>query len=180
MSRMDSRITRIVLLDALLGIVIGSISILNSNLRFPGNRDWGFSDYASLTAASALFFGASFFLATLVLAPFLVKWLHARLDQPTRKYYLHAALAGIVFGAGASAAVGLFFPLTMAFVPNVPDSTLSDRVLLTLLGPLLFVPGTLLTALMMFALELIVFGVAFGLLNGWLVRRYLGEVSGPA
>jgi hypothetical protein len=160
----------IVLLDALLGVVIGSVSMATLSARQP-NRVFDPGRYVDIATLSVFMFGAVFFLATLLLAPFLVRYLRGRLHVGRRSYYRDSVVAGIAFGIGASAAVGLFFPLSMALVPGVPDYTFQDRITLALLGPLLMVPGTLLTALMLFGLELIGFGIAFGLLNGWLVRR---------
>lgn len=171
---MDRRTLQISLLDGLVGVVIGSVSMATLNLRYPGRGLDDFELLAAVAGVSAFLFGGAFFLATATLAPFLIRWLRSRLDLPRRAYYRAALGGGIAFGIAASAAVGLFFPLTLALWPNVPDFQLAERVLLTLLGPLLLVPGSLLTALFLFGIELLVFGVAFGLFNGWLVRRTFG------
>ena len=172
--RRDTRVIRIALLDAGIGVLIGTASFLSMNLRSPGGQ-LDLRQYAIFAQVSAMLFGVAFFLGTLIIAPFFVRWLRDRVRMPAGRYYRSAMIGGIVFGMAASAAVGLFFPLTLALVPGVPDYTLQDRVLLTLLGPVLFVPGGLLSAIMVFGIELLGFGVLFGLFNGWLIRRTFAE-----
>ena len=168
----------IVVLDALLGVIIGSISMATGMVRMP-HRTFDLQTYAGAAHFSMFFFGVPFFLATLLCAPFMVRYLRHRLHQPRRQFYRVASTAGVGFGVAASAAVGLFFPLMLALVPNGADQSLTDRVLLTLLGPLLLVPGALFTALIAFGIELLVFGILFGLLNAWLVRRAWPSEAAP-
>jgi hypothetical protein len=174
----------IVGMDGVLGVMIGTATIGSQAAASPlmPDRLAGFLGGAGF---STVLLGIPMLLATLVLTPVLLwvfrSWAHLK----SRAYYLRCAVGGILFGVAASGGVGLFAGLIAPLLPQL-DATLAQRLAIAVAAPGLLMIGFALSSFL-FLPQLLVTGVGFGLLNGWLVRRVapppgasLGDRSGAA
>ena len=159
-------------LDALIGMLIGVVTVTLRMTFWPEIEDR--ARYFALSAGLVIIMLAiPMFLATLMLAPLLIRYLKNRISEEKRRYYANAAAAGVFFGVAASGFAGLFFPAMLALLPSAPNDpfTLLERAGVALAGPLLFVPGFGLFAIIAFAIPLLITGMGFGLFNGYMVRK---------
>jgi hypothetical protein len=158
----------IVALDGVLGVAIGAANVGSRAAAAPA-LEHELAGFLSAGGFSLVLFGVPMLAATLVLAPVLLWFLHTQRGRPYRGYYLRSALAGILFGFAASAGVGFFSGLLLPLLPSV-DATVAQRALMTIGAPGLLTLGFGLSSLL-FLPQILVTGTAFGLLNGWLMRR---------
>jgi hypothetical protein len=158
----------IVLLDGALGVAIGAISVGSRTAAAPlvTHRLAGFLSGAGF---SLLALGVPMLLATLTLAPVLLMFLRTQAALPRRAYYTRSAAAGFLFGIAASAGVGFYTGVILPFLPRL-DASLAQRLVLAVGAPGLLTMGFGLSS-MLFLPQILVTGIGFGLLNGWLVRR---------
>ena len=116
---------RLALIDGLFGVLIGAFSLAWVSATSPFTRRAaehlpGFASqvFAGLSAVYAVLFGIPMFIATAALAPGLIAVLRRWSSNAPARYYVKAALAGIVFGFLASAAVGFLIGLIVPFLPS--------------------------------------------------------------
>ena len=161
---------RIVILDGVLGIVIGATSLAWMSATSPVTHD-RLLVFRGATTFWFLFLGIPMFIATVALAPVLLNVIRSFEPQPRSRYYLKSALAGVVFGVAVSALIGVIIGLIIPFLPEATAGTsLQDRALLLYGAPLLFGIGIGLFSLFMFK-QLLLSGTLFGVLNAWLLTR---------
>ena len=161
---------QIILLDGLLGIVIGATSLAWVSATSQVARD-KLLVFQGASAFWMLFLGIPMFIATVALAPVLLKVIGSMEPQPRTRYYLKSALAGIVFGVAVSALIGVILGFIVPFLPNPEGTTsLQDRALLLGGAPLFMGIGIGLFSLFMFK-QLVLTGTLFGMLNAWLLLR---------
>jgi hypothetical protein len=168
---------------ALLGAVIGPMgfwfrvpqSTKPGTVSFPGSPErWG-KVAAGLTAPGAgQLFLLIAFLATLAVAPFLIRYLERITPLPAKGFYPRAALAGVCLGIGASilTTVGLFMAALMAGSMNAPDPEFG--VFTLFIGGLFFAFLAGVSSVFLFFHIILVAGALFGLLFGLLTRRLVG------
>jgi hypothetical protein len=115
------------------------------------------------------------FLATLILMPWFLRWLEARGDGNRAPFYFQAALAGLAFGAGATALIawGLMIAALIAgSVTGAGNLTPAQSTAALVGGSLIFAPLMGLAAPFLFIPSIVGLGIPFGLLFGALVRRF--------
>jgi hypothetical protein len=162
----------IILLDGILGTLIGAASLGLSSARSP-LVDWSRTEmFLDAMAVMGLLLGIPMFIATVLLAPLLLRFLKRQQALPRGRYYFRSALAGIVFGLAASAGVGFVLGLIVPFLPDMGgvSTTLPERLaLLAGAPPFLGLAAGIIG--MFYIYEIVVAGTLFGVLNGWLLRR---------
>ena len=170
------RVTRnrllILVIDGLLGAMIGGVSLGSQSAMSPIVHDHRLEMFAGATAVMAALFGIPMFLATVALAPVLLAVLRRWSQKPASSYYLRSALAGVAFGAVACAAVGFVFGLITPFLPQPGGTTLTQRLMLLAGAPFFLALGCFFMSFV-FWQQVIVAGLGFGLFNGWWLRRHL-------
>jgi len=160
-------------------VLIGALSLAWVSANSPVTRRAaerlpGFASemFAAASGIYVVLFGIPMFVATAALAPALIAILRGWSSNSPARYYVKAALAGILFGIVASAGVGFLIGLTVPFLPPPHGETLTlgRRALLLVGAPPLLSLGVALTSLFLLP-QLVITGVAFGLWNAWAVRR---------
>ena len=119
--------------------------------------------------------GGGFFLpilcSTVVLTPFFIYFLARQL--PAKKltsYYIVSGISGFVFAILASGSTGFFMYLLIELTSSEKADWVAREPTL-IYGPFLLGLAMLIAIPMHFFKELLVTGVSFGLINGWLVRN---------
>ena len=115
------------------------------------------------------------FLATLIVMPWFLRWLEARGDGNRAPFYFQAALAGVAFGACATALIawGLMIAALIAgSLTNVGNLTPAQSTAALVGGSMIFAPLIGFAAPFLFIPSIVGLGIPFGLLFGALVRHY--------
>lgn len=162
----------IVMIDGVLGAIIGVVSVGFETAAAAVVRD-RLPLFLVGTGVTTIMFAIPMFIATVALAPALLAVLRRWSHQPASRYYLKSALAGIVFGLAACAGVGFVTGLTVPFMPG-PPVVLTERLMMLAGAPFLLAIGFFFTGFV-FWKQMLITGVAFGLFNGWWVRRAWGR-----
>lgn len=159
----------IVVIDGLLGAAIGGVSVGYETAFGPlaRHRLAMFMVGASVTG---MLFAIPMFTATVALAPALLAVLGRWRQRSAVRYYLKSALAGVVFGVVACAAVGFVSGLLVPFLPS-SGSSIPERLWVLAGAPFLLATGFFFSGFL-FWRELLIAGVGFGVFNGWWVRRH--------
>ena len=116
-------------------------------------------------------------IATAALTPTLVRWLERRAHHETRAFYPRAAVAGLGFGVAATmvTAMGIFIVMLAIGTASADPSTSVEDAGGLVLGAGTFAPLVAIVAPFFFLKWIALFGVPFGLLFGrlvrWLLRR---------
>src|SRR5262245_10860740 len=120
---------RLALIDGFFGVLVGAFSLAWVSAHSPITRRaaeqlHGFASqmFAAASGIYAVLFGIPMFVATAALAPALIAVLLRWSSNAPARYYWKAALAGIVFGIAASAAVGFLIGLAVPFFPSPPGN----------------------------------------------------------
>jgi len=159
----------IVVIDGLLGAIIGGVSVGYETAASAMARD-RLALFIVGTSVTAVVFAIPMFIATAALAPALLAVLRGWSHQPASRYYPMSALAGVVFGVVACAAVGFVTGLLVPFLPGPGAFALTERLMVLVGAPFLLAIGFFFTGFL-FWQQVLIAGVAFGLLNGWWLRR---------
>ena len=117
--------------------------------------------------------------ATLVVMPFLIRWLERRVDEPVSRYYPGSVVSGIVSGTAATVLTATWIFLTILVVgfvnpqyaATVQEPMTGATVAGLLAGAAVFAPAVGLVTPFLYVKWIVLFGVPFGLLFGLLVRR---------
>src|SRR5262245_34708398 len=156
--------------DGVLGAMIGCASVGSLSAASVMARD-RVPMYFIGTSVTAVMFAIPMFIATVALAPALLAALRVWSRQPAWHYYLKSALAGVVFGVVACAAVGFVFGLVVPFLPREGGVALTERLMALVGAPLYLAIGFFFSAFL-FWWQILIAGIMFGLLNGWWLRRH--------
>lgn len=176
MPLLTRRETAVLLLDGIVGVCIGAASIGSAAAASPlmSQKAAGFFSASGLSIAML---GVPMFLSTITLAPALFGYLRQQRHLGANAYFSRSATAGVWFGFAASAMTGFFSGLLLPLIPGI-DATLGQRLAIGFGAPGLLMMGFGLSSLL-FIVQILVFGVAFGLLNGWLLRRDADAARAP-
>lgn len=162
----------IVVIDGLLGAMIGGLSVGYESAASAMARDYRLGTFLVGTSVTTVMFAIPMFIATAALAPALLAIQRGWSRQPASRYYLKSALAGVLFGLVACAAVGFVSGLFVAFLPAPGPVELTERLIVLAGAPFLLATGFFFIGFV-FWKQVLIAGVAFGLFNGWWVRRQL-------
>lgn len=160
----------IVVIDGLLGVMIGALSVGYESGASAMARDYRLGTFLVGTSVTAFMFAIPMFIATAAMAPALLAILRGWSRQSASRYYLKSSLAGVVFGVVACAAVGFVAGLLIPFMPAPGPFDLAERLMVFVGAPFLLGIGFFFSGFI-FWKQVLIAGVAFGLLNGWWVRR---------
>ena len=122
------------------------------------------------------------FVATLILMPSFLRWLERRTERDRGRFYLQASLGGAGFGAIATALIawGLMIAALIAgSLTNAGNLSAGESSVALVGGSLIFAPLVGLAAPFMFIPSIVGLGIPFGLLFGFLVRRFARDAGGP-
>jgi MFS family permease len=178
----------LVLGGAVLGAVIGPAGFLlrtfgTDSSTFPGPvSGWRQIATKFTGTAGGFVFVAVAFIATLLLMPALVSWLVRQLHRTNTAFYLRAALAGILFGASATALTAALLMVAAVAAgylsPTAPSESQGLAGAATLgIGTMVFAPLLGLATVPFFMPFILAFGIPFGLLFG-AVLRHLSRTTG--
>src|SRR6185436_13731377 len=172
MVRLTRNQRRILILDGVLGAMIGALSVgsMSASAALAPYRVGTFLVASSVTT---VFFAIPMFVATVALAPALLAVLRRRWSHlPASSYYLRSALAGVVFGVVVCPIVGFVFGFLISLYPEPGGMALTERLTMMVGAPIYLATGFLFMGVV-FWKQVLIAGLGFGLLNGWWVRRHL-------
>ena len=157
----------IVVIDGLLGAMIGALSVGYESGASAMARDYRLGTFLVGTSVTTIMFAVPMFIATVALAPALLAILRGWSRQSASRYYLKSSLAGVVFGVVACAGVGFVTGLLVPFLPG--PGGFVERLMVLAGAPFLLGIGFFFIGFVLWK-QVLIAGVAFGLLNGWWVR----------
>jgi hypothetical protein len=113
------------------------------------------------------------FVATVIMMFPVIRWLEARVDKRPGEFYRRAAVAGVAVGFGATAMITLvlFAASLVVGATGSKSGVGAGEVGALAIGGVFFGGIAALTVPMLFLPYIALFGIPFGLLMGWAIRR---------